>query len=136
MRLKIVQPIFATRYAVAIVTDSASFIGSYLVERLLRNGLFVVGVDSLTDCYPRWMKERNTASILGHERFAFVEGDLLDLDLAAIEMLVTTTPPTKKPVPRHPKLEQHGRRLPMHYHAAGTRLQPNRELYPEVGSVG
>ena len=74
----------ADHVSAALVTGSAGFIGSHLVEWLLRSGLYVLGVDSYTDYYPRWMKEQNIARVLGHEHFALIEGDLVDLDLAAL----------------------------------------------------
>lgn len=67
-----------------LVTGVAGFVGSHLAERLLRDGHTVIGVDRFSDYYPRWMKERNLAGVLDHQRFHFVEGDLLDLDLEGL----------------------------------------------------
>lgn len=69
---------------VCLVTGAAGFIGSRLAETLLEQGHAVVGIDSFADFYPRWMKERNLPRLRGHERFRFVEGDLLALDLDAV----------------------------------------------------
>lgn len=42
------------------VTGAAGFIGSHLVEALVKNGFFVIAIDSLNDdLYPRSVKERN-----------------------------------------------------------------------------
>jgi UDP-glucose 4-epimerase len=64
-----------------LVTGAAGFIGSHLSHRLLREGLSVTGVDSFTDYYPRWIKEKNLSSIKDHGRFSFIEEDLNSLDL-------------------------------------------------------
>jgi nucleoside-diphosphate-sugar epimerase len=66
---------------ICIVTGAAGFIGSHLSRRLLREKHFVVGIDALTDDYPRWIKERNLAPLLGDKNFEFVAKDLNDLDL-------------------------------------------------------
>lgn len=67
-----------------LVTGAAGFIGSHLCRRLLAADQAVVGVDCFTDFYPRWVKERNIAPLLGHERFHFREEDLLDLDVGQL----------------------------------------------------
>ena len=67
-----------------LLTGAAGFIGSHLAERLIEDDHQVIGVDSFTDFYPRWIKEENLARLRGHERFFFVEADLLNLDLAAL----------------------------------------------------
>jgi UDP-glucose 4-epimerase len=66
------------------VTGVAGFIGSTLAERLLAEGADVVGVDSLTDYYPRAFKERNLASLQGRPRFRFLESSIQAADLAAL----------------------------------------------------
>ena len=64
-----------------LVTGAAGFIGSRLSARLLSEGASVVGVDCFTDYYPRWIKERNVAPLLGQRRFTLVPSDLNDLPL-------------------------------------------------------
>ena len=64
-----------------VVTGAAGFIGSSIVDRLLKEGHEVLGVDCFTDYYSRQFKERNLAAANDHQNFKFVEGDLLELDL-------------------------------------------------------
>ena len=64
-----------------IVTGTAGFIGSHLAGRLTTEGFTVTGIDSFTDYYPKWIKERNLAGLLRDKNFRFVEGDLCDLGL-------------------------------------------------------
>ena len=59
-----------------IVTGAAGFIGSHLVERLLKEGHTVTGVDCFIPYYDRSIKDRNLSAFSGHERFRFVERDL------------------------------------------------------------
>ena len=68
----------------ALVTGAAGFIGSTLAERLLNDGADVVGIDCFTDYYPRAVKERNLAGIIGHSRFTFHETRLQDADLPGL----------------------------------------------------
>jgi len=67
-----------------VVTGAAGFIGSHLCERLVERGDDVTGVDCFTDYYARTTKERNVAPARDSARFRFVDGDLVDLDLAAL----------------------------------------------------
>ena len=65
-----------------VVTGVAGFIGSHLAEQLLVEGHEVVGIDSFTDYYPRPVKERNLAGLVGRPSFTFCE---LDLRTSALE---------------------------------------------------
>ena len=69
---------------ITVVTGAAGFIASHLCRRLLREGHEVVGIDSLTDFYPRWIKERNLRTLLGQKNFVFLPDDLAECDLAKI----------------------------------------------------
>ena len=73
-----------------LVTGGAGFIGSHLVEALLRQGLDVVVLDSFDEFYPREIKERNLESLKGRPGFALVEGDIRDE--ALVEKVFTTRP--------------------------------------------
>jgi len=68
----------------AVVTGAAGFIGSNLCRTLLEEGFSVRGIDSFTDYYPRWIKERNIAPLLENPDFQFLERDLDTADLAAL----------------------------------------------------
>jgi UDP-glucose 4-epimerase len=63
------------------VTGAAGFIGSHLCRRLLTEDYRVLGVDSFSDFYPRWIKEKNIESLTKEKKFEFIEKDLNDLDL-------------------------------------------------------
>lgn len=58
----------------AFVTGAAGFIGSHLVDRLLREGYSVVAYDNLTTGFVRYFDPHTN-----HPGFRFVEGDTLDL---------------------------------------------------------
>jgi len=64
-----------------IVTGCAGFVGSHLVERLLKDGHTIVGIDNFSDHYPRGIKEKNMEGFVQERKFKFVEGDLLEADL-------------------------------------------------------
>lgn len=64
-----------------LVTGTAGFIGSHLSRRLLKEGFSVIGVDSFTDYYPRWIKERNLSTLKSENNFSFLEEDINSLDL-------------------------------------------------------
>lgn len=57
-----------------LVTGAAGFIGSHLTDRLLENGLTVVGTDNLS----RGTRS-NLSDALSHPRFQFLEADLSNL---------------------------------------------------------
>ena len=66
---------------ICLVTGAAGFVGSHLCERLLQQGFDVKGIDSFTDFYPKWIKEKNILSLMREEKFEFIAEDLNRLDL-------------------------------------------------------
>jgi UDP-glucuronate 4-epimerase len=64
----------------ALVTGAAGFVGSHLVDRLLRDGWQVTGVDNFDDVYPAELKRANVAPQLGDPAYTLVEADVRDGD--------------------------------------------------------
>lgn len=64
----------------ALVTGCAGFIGSHLCERLLKQGFFVTGIDSLTEYYSVEAKRRNLELLIGNKNFKFHQADILQFD--------------------------------------------------------
>jgi UDP-glucuronate 4-epimerase len=66
-----------------LVTGAAGFVGSSLVERALRDGHSVVGIDALTDYYDVALKETNLQRIAS-ANFTLVREDINNVDLSAL----------------------------------------------------
>jgi len=61
-----------------LVTGAAGFIGSHVVERLLRRGDEVLGVDNFDPFYSPLEKRRNVTRALACRGFEFIELDIAD----------------------------------------------------------
>lgn len=64
----------------ALVTGCAGFIGSTLTDRLLAEGVEVVGIDRFADYYPRAIKERNLTGAIENPHFTLIEEDILQME--------------------------------------------------------
>jgi UDP-glucuronate 4-epimerase len=62
----------------ALVTGAAGFIGSHLSERLLDDGLMVVGLDNFDDFYNPQIKRQNIKGCLKNKNFQLVKADIRD----------------------------------------------------------
>jgi UDP-glucuronate 4-epimerase len=67
-----------------LVTGCAGFVGSHVVETLLRRGHDVLGVDAFTDYYKREVKESNIQSAQTDAAFSIVEADLAGDSIAPL----------------------------------------------------
>jgi nucleoside-diphosphate-sugar epimerase len=68
----------------ALVTGCAGFIGSQVAEALLAGGHEVIGIDCFTDNYPREHKQANLVPAREHDRFTFVNADLVTTGVEAL----------------------------------------------------
>ncbi len=69
-----------------LVSGGAGFIGSHLVDSLLRDGHDVTVLDNFDPFYPRAIKERNIASHRAEPRWRLVEADLRNADELRVQL--------------------------------------------------
>jgi UDP-glucose 4-epimerase len=65
-----------------IVTGAAGFIGSTLSERLIEQGFYVIGIDSLNSNYSVKIKNNNLTGLLNNKNFEFVNSNIIDIDFS------------------------------------------------------
>lgn len=61
-----------------LVTGCSGFIGSYLIERLLKAGAEVAGIDNMNDYYDVCLKEERIKKLFCNEKFSFYKGNIAD----------------------------------------------------------
>ncbi|MCC7193606.1 MAG: GDP-mannose 4,6-dehydratase [Phycisphaeraceae bacterium] len=61
-----------------LITGAAGFIGSHLTDRLLREGMRVIGLDNFCDFYDASIKRKNLEGAMTHKNFMLVETDIRD----------------------------------------------------------
>ena len=62
------------------ITGAAGFIGSHLSERLLEQGVSVVGLDNLCDFYDPQVKRDNIKKAQKNSNYTFIQGDIREFD--------------------------------------------------------
>jgi UDP-glucuronate 4-epimerase len=72
---------FQVKKETILVTGGAGFIGSHLIERLIKKGHIVLCLDNFNDYYDPKLKEKNISVIRENPNFVLIKGDILDVDL-------------------------------------------------------
>lgn len=63
-----------------LITGVAGFIGSHLLEALIKRGDSVFGIDNFDSFYSKATKQKNIESALTYSNFTFLECDIRDSD--------------------------------------------------------
>jgi UDP-glucuronate 4-epimerase len=66
---------------VILVTGGAGFIGSHLVERLIKEGYFVFCLDNFNDYYDPELKENNISGFIKNPNFKLIRDDILNISI-------------------------------------------------------
>ena len=61
-----------------LVTGAAGFIGYYLSECLLKEGVQVIGYDNLNDYYDKRLKDARLEILNKYDGFTFIKGNIAD----------------------------------------------------------
>ncbi len=64
-----------------LVTGGAGFIGSHLVEKLIKEEYFVLCLDNFNDYYDPKLKENNLSGVIKNPNFKLIRGDILNIPL-------------------------------------------------------
>ncbi len=70
-----------------LVTGAAGFIGFHLSQRLMREGLNVVGIDNLNDYYNPALKQMRLAALSATQEETNAEFEFIEMDLADCEAI-------------------------------------------------
>lgn len=63
-----------------MVTGTAGFIGFYLAKQILKNDLYVIGIDNLNDYYNVKLKHSRLEKLKEYKNFSFIKADIADKD--------------------------------------------------------
>ena len=64
-----------------LVTGGAGFIGSHIIERLLKDGFEVICLDNFDPYYDPTIKRNNLTPFMENDNFKLIEGDIRDTEL-------------------------------------------------------